>query len=298
MNPPLARPGVVRPRVDDQLLLSLASTLTDRDRLLIRTLAEHRVLTTWQVADLVVSGQRRTELRLAQLYQRRVLDRFRPLTKTGSAPFHWVLDEAGAAVLGAERGVTIDKLGWRRDKALALRDNQRLDHLVGVNGLFTGLVRTARTQPGCELAVWWSERRCAAEWGEIVRPDGYGVWVQAGRQVPFLLEYDRGTERLNRLAGKLPGYAELLGAAGRPTPVLFAFLTPGREAHARQVLAPAARTLAVPVATAVLAARSSAADPVWLPLHDTCPRQGLSDLAAPSRTSGRTGPPRGGDRMW
>lgn len=268
-----------RPRVSDRLLLGLPARLTDRDRVLIRLLATHQVLTTTQVTDIGFSGRRRTELRLRQLHQLRVLDRFRPLTQTGSAPLHWVLDEAGAVVLAGERGCRLGELDWRRDGTRALATSQHLAHLVGSNGVFTALIGAARGHPDRSLALWWSARRCATEWGEVVRPDGYGTWQEAGRQVAFLLEYDRGTEVLTRLAEKLTGYAELLAAAGRPTPVLFVFLSTGREADARRVLLPAARRLAVPVATAVLTAGESGASPVWLPA-DGGIRRRLIDLAA------------------
>ena len=78
--------------------------------------------------------------------------------------------------------------------------------------------------------MWWSARRCAAEWGQVVNPDGYGVWTAtSGRRLPFLLEHDMGTERLARLAAKLDGYADLTAAAGHPTQILFTFPTPERE---------------------------------------------------------------------
>jgi hypothetical protein len=280
VTPPLANRPQTRVRVDDRLLLSLPARLTDRDRLLIRLLAEHQVLTTPQITDIGFCSQRRTESRLAQLYHLRVLDRFRPLTRTGSAPFHWLLDEAGAAVLAAEQGRTASEVGWRRDKTQALRTNQHLRHLVGTNGVFTALIRTARGHPDRALALWWPERRCAAEWGEVVRPDGYGIWQESGRRVGLLLEYDRGTEALGRLAGKLGGYTELLAAAGAPTPVLFVFLTADREAQARRVLTAEASRAAVPVATSVLTPGQSAADQVWLPLGGL-ERQLLIDLASP-----------------
>ena len=116
MNPSLANRQQARARVDDRLLLGLPGRLTDRDRMLIRLVAEHRVLTTVQITDIGFCSQRRAESRLAQLYQLRVLDRFRPLTRTGSAPFHWLLDEAGAAVLAAEQGRAASQTSWRRDK--------------------------------------------------------------------------------------------------------------------------------------------------------------------------------------
>jgi hypothetical protein len=52
--------------------------------------------------------------------------------------------------------------------------------------------------------------------GQVVRPDGHGIWTERGSRLPFLVEYDNGTERLDRLAGKLDGYARLAEAAGHP----------------------------------------------------------------------------------
>ncbi len=54
-----------------------------------------------------------------------------------------------------------------------------------------------------------------------IRPDGYGLWVDAGQQVPFFLEYDTGSERLDVLTGKLAGYHHLFAELGRAWPLLF-----------------------------------------------------------------------------
>ncbi len=52
-----------------------------------------------------------------------------------------------------------------------------------------------------------------------------------------MVEVDRGTETLARLAAKLTGYAELVRATGWSPQVCFWFPGPGREAEARRVLA-------------------------------------------------------------
>ncbi|MHB8449068.1 MAG: replication-relaxation family protein [Mycobacteriales bacterium] len=277
--------SLARSKVDGRALLALAGRLTDRDRLLVDLLAEHRVFTTDQVADLAFGSPRRAQARLAQLYALRVTDRFRPRRQSGSAPLHWVLDEAGAAVVAAQRGVLPTELGWRRDKVLALAGSQRLAHLVGVNGVFTALVHSARRSTGrARLATWWSERRCAAEWGELVRPDGYGVWIEGGTAVPFLREDDPGRERLARLAGKLAGYADLTTGAARPAWVLFRFPGPGREAEARRVLAgtPVRVATGAPTVPAGPAGRCwDPAGPVWLPLGPEARRVRLAQLDQP-----------------
>ncbi|MDE2292711.1 MAG: replication-relaxation family protein, partial [Elusimicrobia bacterium] len=187
------------------------------------------MLTSSQVADVCFTGERRARMRLAELYALDVLDRFRPRRGGSPVPFHWVLGPLGAALVAAEHGVEVADVAWRRRLVGDLAASQRLAHLVGTNGFFCALARSARTRTGCRLEEWWSERRCAAEWGEVVRPDGYGVWTEHATSLPFLLEYDNGTERLGRLARKLDGYARLAQAAGHPNWVLFSFPSPRRE---------------------------------------------------------------------
>lgn len=252
-----------RRRIDDSLVLEAASRITERDRQLCRLLLDHQVLTTHQIQQICFTSQRRTELRLGQLRQLRVLDRFRPLVARGSAPQHWVLDSLGAVLLAAERGVQVSELSWRRDKTIAVANSAQLPHLVGTNGLFCSLLAAARHQPDRQLALWWPARRCAARWGSFARPDGYGVWVENDRRVAFLLEHDRGSEPAGRLADKVERYARLFAVTEEQVWVLFDFPGPGREAQARRALA----RPGVPVATAVVAAGQSAADAVWLPIE-------------------------------
>jgi hypothetical protein len=219
-------------------------------------------------------------MRLAELYALDIVDRFRPQSWGSPTPFHWVLGPLGAALVAAETGVDLSDLSWRRTLAHDLASSQRLAHLVGLNGFFTGLLRSARTRPGCYLDQWWSERRCAREWGEVVRPDGYGIWNEHGTALPFLVEYDNGTEPLDRLAAKLPGYARLAAAAGHPNWVLFSFPSTRRERDARRVL----EHPGVPVATAWRPPGTVADAAIWLPAgadtpHDGLGRLGLAQLA-------------------
>jgi hypothetical protein len=95
--------------------------------------------------------------------------------------------------------------------------------------------------------------------------------------VDFFLEYDRGTEDLGRLAGKLDGYAELAAASGIATPVLLWLPGPSREAAVRQAIGEPP----VPVATATPGVGGAhPAGPVWLPAGQHGPRRWLVDLAS------------------
>jgi hypothetical protein len=125
-----------------------------------------------------------------------------------------------------------------------------------------------------------------------VRPDGYGRWQEHGREVDFFLEYDRGTEPLQRLTAKLIAYGELADATEIPTPVLLWLPSSGREASVRQVLGGQTRWAGVPflVATASAALGRGPAEQVWLPLGQTRPRRRLIDLADVGPTTGEASP--------
>jgi hypothetical protein len=259
----------------------LAWRLTPRDRWIIRMLHEHRVLTSHQITALAFPSFRSGRLRLRELFQWGVVDRFQPFITLGTAPMHYVLAPAGAAVLGAEDGLDVKELGYRHDRAFGVAHSLRLAHTVGVNEWFTALVDHARhPDPGehATLDAWWSEARCAKHFGDLIKPDAYGRWNAHGQQVEFFLEYDFGTEVLGKLTGKLTGYAALAQATGITTPLLVWLPTARREATARRLLHKAWRELddpdSVPVATAAAellnptAAHPSPADEVWLPLDN------------------------------
>ncbi|MGQ0573847.1 MAG: replication-relaxation family protein [Pseudonocardia sp.] len=264
----------------------LAWRLTPRDRWIIRMLHEHRVLTSTQITALAFPSYRSGTQRLRELYLWSVIDRFQPFASVGTAPMHYVLATAGAAVLAAEEGLEVKDLGYRHNRAFGVAHNLRLAHLVGVNEWFTALIAATRHDiradsagPGRDTAVgaWWSEARCARHFGDLTKPDAYGRFHRDGRHIEFFLEFDQGTEALTKLAGKLTGYAALAAATGITTPLLIWLPTARREASARRQLRRAWQGLdhpdTVPVATAAaglldpLAAYPSPADPVWLPLH-------------------------------
>lgn len=257
----------------------LAGRLTPRDRWIIRMLHEHRVLTAHQITALAFPSFRSGRMRLRELFQWGVVDRFQPFISSGTAPMHYVLAPAGATVLAAEDGIDVQDLGYRHDRAFAIAHSLRLAHTVGVSEWFTALVDRARhSEPDehTELGAWWSETRCARHFGDLIKPDAYGRWTSVGVEIEFFLEYDLGTEVLGKLAGKLAGYAALAESTGITTPLLVWLPTSRREATARRLLHRAWQGLAhprtVPVATAAAellnpdAAHPSPADQVWLPL--------------------------------
>ncbi|MEV6906007.1 replication-relaxation family protein [Amycolatopsis sp. NPDC051071] len=276
----------------------LASRLTVRDKWLLALLHEHRVLTSFQIQDAAFPSGRSARQRVLDLYLWCAISRFQPFQQLGSAPMHYVLGPAGAAVLAAEHGREVKDLGYRHDRAMAIAHNQRLAHTVGVNDFFTSLIaRTRHAKADEAVTAWWSESRCARHFGDLVIPDGYGRWCTrhrgGAREVEWFLEFDTGTESLTKVGRKLAGYARLAESTGIATPVLVWLPTTRREAGARTALARVHAGLddprTVPVATAAAdllepaSPHPSPAEAVWLPLTSARieragPRYSLADL--------------------
>ena len=229
-------------RVGAAAIAALASRLTERDRLVALACYEHRVLTTEQLRRLYFRSSRRAELRLAELYELRVLDRFRPTRQPGegSAPYHWILDEAGAHVVAACLDRERAELRWRRQRAVAIGRSRTLTHQLEVNEFFTRLTEEARDAGG--RLEWWGERRCLAALDGQAAPDGYGRLELPGQEpVSFLLELDRATERpAERLRQKARRYARALprSSLAQEAPlIVLAAPTPARRDNLAQALA-------------------------------------------------------------
>ena len=243
----------------------LAARLTDRDRWIVRMLAEHRVLTTTHLTALAFAhtGARRAQRRLRALADMGVIDHFRPLRPSGSAPAHWVTTPLAFTMLAAEDGhhdPTAPGPGHRGvGRGLALAHNQQLGHQLGINTCLTHLATatptptptptaaTSAVPGGCvgEVSLWWGQARCTHLLGPA-RPDAFVIWTDTRQPTPtgelaarlaFALEYDTGTETLAHLAAKLAGYHALALASAVRTPVLFWLPTLRREHHARAALA-------------------------------------------------------------
>ncbi|MEU6142390.1 replication-relaxation family protein [Streptomyces sp. NPDC047081] len=278
-----ARASTTRPRPARHTdVAALSRHLTTRDLWLARMLHEHRVLTTHQVASLAYTSLRSAQRRLRTLHQHAVLDSFRPLTQTGSAPEHYTLGPAGAAVLAAHAGCDLADLGWRPSHTGRIAYSPSLGHDLGVNELLARLAARSRTTPEAGLPVWLSERSCARRWGDIVRPDAYAHWRDGDQTLPFFLEYDTGSQPLSRVEAKLAGYAAFTTATSTRPALLVHTRTASRDQALRRRLAAPARELSLNIATSSADfTTSSPWGPWWSPLGpgDTR-RTTLTSLAA------------------
>lgn len=297
-HPPKEQPGAVgraaRTGSRSTSLTALLTRLTERDLWLLHMLLEHTVLTTPQITALAFTGQRSTNRRLASLRELGLTDAFHPHRDTGSHPAHHVLGPRGAAVLAARYATIPAALGWSPELATRTSYSPYLAHNRGVADFFTCLAAHARSHPGeGELTLWWSEKRCERQWGDLARPDAYGHWQgpTGGPGVCFFLEYDTGSYATTRVATKLDDYAETATATRTRPLVLFTLHSQRREQSLRERLAahPAVDQVAVATTTRDLSTPASPghdpAEAVWLPFAAPCGRVRLHELPTTWPTS-------------
>ena len=268
-------------------VLRVRAQLTDRDRLLLDWLADHRVLTTFQICHALFGSLDFAQRRLLKLHRLGLVDRFRPLrVGGGSYPWHYVLDQIGAEFVAASRDRTPPRPGQTIERKRRVAASRTLDHLLGINQFFTDLAGWARVHPSARLQRWWSEQRCAepgvfgATLISPVRPDGHGVFAEGGRRVAFFTEFDTGFEQHSVLLAKVSGYAGHVAKGGPAWPVLFWLPSTAREQRLHHLLT--GIDLSFPVATAArdsLDAGACGADAVWLVVGDSDAPRRLMDLA-------------------
>lgn len=253
-------------RVTSKVAASL-EYLQPRDRLLLRLLTEHLVLTTGQVTTLLFPSVRLAQRRLLRLYRLGWLDRFRHAPPAGgSVSWRWTLGPLGAHLQAAAAGSPMPSERTIRDRLTRLAASPTLTHRLGVNQFFVDLVAHTRRHPGSRLLRWWPEQRAASLLHQAVIPDGYGIWHAGGLTAAWFLEYDTGTEDLPRLVAKIAGYEKVARTGGPSLPVLLYLHSPVREANLHRLLSGLATRCAVATATRT---GDGPAGRVWRPLGGT-----------------------------
>ncbi|GAA1886206.1 replication-relaxation family protein [Asanoa iriomotensis] len=290
---------------DDARLLRAQASLTNRDLRLLDWLYDHGLLTTQQITIALFPSRDYGQRRLLRLTRLGAVTRFRPQRPTGGTfPYHYVLDQLGVEVIASQRTDPLPRRSEARRRLHRLTSRARLPHLLGVNGFFTALAAYERLHDGASLDRWWPESafqtrgaysfanadvRVVLE-SRLPRPDGHGVFTDAGMTVPFFLEYDRGGESLTVLAEKIASYETLTRYVNWRWPVLFWLPTTRREMNLHNLLADIDGTLNAIVATTaadLITARGlNPAEAVWWLLGrpggrlrlTEVPYQGAADL--------------------
>jgi hypothetical protein len=277
-------------------LLEASGRLQPRDQVLAQLLDEHQTLTTTQITTVLFASRTSATNRLYTLRRVGWVDRFIPIRANGRLDTHWVLGPLGAHWAAHHDGRTPPTAKAARQRREAIAASSHLEHTDGTNDVFVRLVAHARTHPETRLARWWSPARSAAACGRRMYPDGHGVWEgpdQTGHhsQVGFWLEYDTGTETLERVTAKIEPYRRLRRDGGPDYPLLIWLPTPTRESNLHRRLNGEAAHLGLTVATTTATATDThpqgITGPIWKVAGNGRKRQHLIELPA---RAGRAGP--------
>lgn len=214
-------------------LIEQALPLPERDLALLEALYEHRFLTGRQIRTLFFHQhpdprtralvptrtprvmQRRTALLRQQgLLHRRV--RYRSDGSRDADPYY-CLSRAGAQLVAWRRDLPASEVRARAGDALA--GPLFVAHSLACAELACVLVTAARTHDGhaCEPGWWRGERSSRHSFrfrGRTLTicPDGYTRYQADRQQHHLLVEVDRATSTLTRLAAKLDRYSAYAGS--------------------------------------------------------------------------------------
>jgi hypothetical protein len=253
-----------------------AAALDERDMALLVALAEHKILSTYQLKILFFDSLRTAQKRMKELRDLHLLSAFSWRSRrTNRESERHVLSARGAQLVCGNLGLQRTQLGWI--PADAADAKKRLWHLSGANAFFCELIEATLHTDDFGLLNWRPEHQIRTKDGWI-QPDGFGRLLHPGGISEFFFEFDRATENRTPLIAKFARYLRVgtswVDSESFPS-VLVLVPDEDREATLRRLLAEATGT--VEPEQAVITARfySSNLDPlkrlghlddVWRPI--------------------------------
>jgi hypothetical protein len=203
-------------------------------------LYRQQILTTDQLRLLFFGSLRRCQDRLLWLYRHRVIDRFYPAGpfSLGKPQAHWLLDEVGAHLVAARLGRDWRGLGW--DRQQDFHEHAQLAHRLECNRFVCSVIMATLDTPDVWVAAW------EPGWGAIkpywqlppyesARPDASITLSTPFGLVAVAVEWDRATEPMATLVGKISRYATTLEQARSVRWQNVCFVVPG-ERRAQRVV--------------------------------------------------------------
>ena len=189
-----------------------------RDMAILLALDAHRYLDRFQLQALFFSGPRSCQYRLRWLINHRLVHAWTRVERPGRICHASVyfLSRYGASALAEWIGDDPNSYMRRAEHAMGRRFH--ILHRLEANQFFVNLTAVTAPHPDLGLYNWVGEQAVrdvyadSDERGPI--PDGWGRLLTADRELLLHLEWDRGTEQLKRLRGKLRSYTDYF--MGRP----------------------------------------------------------------------------------
>ncbi len=216
--------------------------LSDRDSAVLLALHQYRYLDSGHITDLFDQHRKKAQLRLRQLLQRGLVYRWPPDLRQGSplTPIAYVLTSSGANHVAKLREQ--DPRPFYERARRAREQMYHLRHDLEANRFFTKLAAAARNLPDQGLYHWLGEATCRAayERGGCPPADGWGRYLLPDREIPFDLEWDRGTEHARRIRTKVSGYVSYFSGRRHSELNHVLFVAPNRlrEGELHKLIAP------------------------------------------------------------
>ena len=187
-------------------------TLTERDQVLLRLVADYGMLSTEQAYRLCFPSVSRTRKRLRLLWQHGFIKRnVRPVRMgEGSSALLYTLRRKGQAALSRDSDDPSTEVSRIR-KSLG-------EHALKINDFRAALTLAIRRTEGLRLHTWGQGREfrfsatvSGPHGSKLVPivPDAFFIVEGAGRDFSYFLEIDRGTTDYGRIRAKLEGYSNL-----------------------------------------------------------------------------------------
>lgn len=224
-------------RLTHQEITQLVRALTTRDIAILIALSNYRYLDRDQVEQLFFPSRRVSQRRIKWLKDNGLIYRWPMIEPPGWTRLHSLvlLSPRGARVLAV-------CMGQNPRPLVRLSQDSRdhcfnVGHDLGANAFFVGLAVASRSVTDEGLYHWVGEERCRRLLRQEVgpkyapAPDGWGRYLVAGREVIFYLEWDRGTESLDRLLRKSANYTRYFvrRVAANYSHILFVFPSASKE---------------------------------------------------------------------
>ncbi|MGA9874327.1 MAG: replication-relaxation family protein [Solirubrobacteraceae bacterium] len=214
-----------RERVGGSVAWEVAKHTTERDREIAWVLYRQKILTTDQLRLLFFSSRRRCQDRLLWLYRHRVIDRFYPAGpfKLGKSQAHWLLDEIGAHLVAAKLSRDRKSLAW--DRQQDFHTHAHLAHRLECNRFACSVIAATLEVDDVWVSAWelgwdaidvqWRRLGCFRwEAQSPARPDaGLELGAPDGGAVLIAVEWDRATEPIATLTGKISRYGSVMQQA-------------------------------------------------------------------------------------
>jgi hypothetical protein len=206
-----------RPRFRRHRFGKPAFVLQDRDREILRLVAESRLVTSQEIQALITGSDQSILRRLNLLFHHGYLDRPQTQKQRGNAKFVYTLGRAGALEIGWTARQT-DTRDWaERNRDLQLR---YIEHGLMISRLHAALMLATRVE-GRVMVERWAQGKSLrdevviphSDWKERIPvcPDAYFALRLLDQQEGFnrihvFVEADRSTMTIPRFAVKMRGY--------------------------------------------------------------------------------------------